>query len=93
MSKLIPSKFVPIVVLKKPGAAEKNGTTPSSSTTSTSFSSSTSVSFSKAACQQKTSTALPFVNGNGPTALVKSPVVSHASKLLQYSYSFQLDQI
>ncbi|OQR79636.1 ubiquitin carboxyl-terminal hydrolase 36 isoform X1 [Tropilaelaps mercedesae] len=68
VTKLIPSKYVPIVVLKKTNG-DKNGVC---SNSAASLNSSTQVVFSKS-LHQKT-TCLPFVNGNGPAAL-KLPIV------------------
>lgn len=66
ITKLIPSKYIPIVVLKKANP-DKHGVVSISATSA--LNNSTQVTFSK----QK-STGLPFVNGNGPAAL-KSPIV------------------
>ncbi|XP_022667858.1 ubiquitin carboxyl-terminal hydrolase 42-like isoform X1 [Varroa destructor] len=66
ITKLIPSKYIPIVVLKKANP-DKHGVVSISATSA--LNNSTQVTFSK----QK-STGLPFVNGNGPAAL-KSPIL------------------
>src|SRR5688572_547450 len=88
VSKLNPSKYIPIVVVKKAAvaaAALKNGDA-STSTVASSLSSSTQVTFTKSHHQRSG----PFINGNGPAAL-KSPIVRN-HQLRKFSLKHRLQK-